>query len=182
MDKLGQYCLLLTPLAAVAVNVVVQVILVRLQRGAHFLRAQTGAILAGGVALVAFDFLAVTRFDTAGESLAVSLLTNVPTYLTLSYCFFNFVNLGHTSIRIRIYSEIAARREGMPAVELAREYQDEVLMRVRLQRLMESGDVIQKEGRYGVGRMRLVYLARIIFGAKRFVLGKISEFDSGRPQ
>jgi hypothetical protein len=179
VDNLGQYFLLLTPVAALAVNVVAQVLLVRLQRGRHFLRAQTGGILVGGIALIVFDIFAVTRFDTAGETLALSLLINIPTYLALSYCFFNFVNLGQTSIRIRIYSEIAAYPNGMPTEEIAREYQDDVLMRVRLQRLVESGDVVQKCDRYFVGRTRLVRLGNLIFAAKRFVLGKASEFDTG---
>jgi len=129
--------------------------------------------------LIAFDVFSVTRFDTAGETTAMSLLINIPTYLALSYCFFNFVNLGQTSIRIRIYSEIAAHPNGMPAAEVAREYQDDALMRVRLQRLIESGDVVRKADRYFVGRTRLVRLGDIIFAAKRFVLGKASEFDTG---
>jgi len=179
VDSLGQYALLLTPLAALAVNVVTQVILVRLQRGRHFLRAQTGAILVGGIALLAFNGYSIARFDTAGETMATSLLINIPTYLALSYCFFNFVNLGQTSIRIRIYSEIAAMPDGMPAEQITREYGDEALMRVRLQRLVESGDVIEKEGRHFVGRSRLVRLGDVIFGAKRFVLRKSSEFETG---
>ncbi len=89
------------------------------------------------------------------------------------------MNLGQTSVRIRIYSEIAARPGGISAQELTREYRDEALMEVRLQRLVESGDVVRKGDRYFVGRLRLVYLASIIFAAKRFVLGKASEFDSG---
>jgi hypothetical protein len=175
VDNIGQYYLFLTPLAALAVNVIVQVILVRLQRGAHFLRAQTTGILVGGIALMAFDLLSL-RFQT-GESAVTSLLINIPTYLALSYCFFNFVNLGQTSIRIRIYAEIAARPGGMPAEEVAREYQDEALMQVRLRRLIESGDIVEKGNRYFVGRKRLVQLGHIIFNAKRFVLGKASEFD-----
>jgi hypothetical protein len=177
VDNLGQYFLLLTPVAALAVNAVAQVLLVRLQRGRHFLRAQTGAILVGGIALVAFDLFSL-QFQV-GESAVVSLWINIPTYLALSYCFFHFVNLGHTSIRIRIYAEIAERPGGMSAEEMARQYQDEALMQVRLRRLIESGDIVEKGGRYLVGKRRLVQLGNIIFTAKRFVLGKASEFDTG---
>jgi hypothetical protein len=60
---------------------------------------------------------------------------------------------------------------------VARQYADDALVQVRLQRLVESGDVVKREGRYFVGRTRLVKISNIIFMAKGLLLGRASEFE-----
>lgn len=174
---LWPYAPLLTPIAALAVNVLAQIALVRLARGAHFLRSAAGGFGIGLLALAAIEAWLITRVPGAGETWGKALLVSVPTYIGLSYCFFNFINLGQSSIRIRLYSEIASTPDGVSVEQMTREYNEDALMHARLHRLTESGDIIEREGRYFVGRRRLVPVAAIIFGLKAFILGKGSEFE-----
>lgn len=174
-------CLPYAPLAAVvvalAVNVLAQIALVRLARGAHFLRSAAGGFGLGLLALAALEAWLILRLPGAGETWGKVLFVSVPTYFGLSYCFFNFINLGQSSIRIRLYSEIAEAPEGVSVEQMTREYNEDALMRARLQRLTESGDIVERDGRYFVGRRRLVPVAAVIFGLKAFILGKTSEFE-----
>jgi hypothetical protein len=108
--------------------------------------------------------------------LIIGVLVNLPLYAALSYCFFTFANLGQSSIRVRIYDEIAKQGTGVSSLQIAQEYDEAALMENRLQRLVESGDLVLRQGQYFLGRKRLVPIATIIFATKRFILGKTSEF------
>jgi hypothetical protein len=168
---------ILCPLAAMAVNVIAQIAAYRLRRGSQFFRSIVEGFLAGAVALAILEFMLAPVSGRLNDNVILGLLVNVPIYLALSYCFYNFVQLGQTSIRIRIYSEIAARPGGINVEQMRREYDDKALTEGRLRRLIESGDIVEREGRYYVGRNRLVGISTVIFGAKRFLLGKGSEFE-----
>lgn len=171
---LWPYAPLAAIVAALAVNVLAQIALVRLSRGTHFLRSAAGGFGAGLLALALFE---VWLISNSGETWDKALLVSLPSYVALSYCFFNFINLGQSSIRIRLYSEIATAPDGVSVEQMTREYNEDALLHARLQRLTESGDIVERDGRYFVGRRRLVPVAAIIFGLKAFILGKGSEFE-----
>ena len=102
----------------------------------------------------------------------------VLSYTGLSYCYFHFVNLGQSSIRVRIYTELVDNPLGLEIGSLKQVYNETTLVETRLQRLISSGDIVESDGRYFVGRCRLVVVARILFFAKQLILGKKSEFSS----
>ncbi len=58
-----------------------------------------------------------------------------------------------TSVRMRLVREIAlAPPGGISMEELARCYNTEIMVNLRLQRLLGSGDIIEKDGLYRIGR------------------------------
>jgi hypothetical protein len=166
----------IAPVAALAVNVLGQIIVFRLQHGRHFFRSVALGFVCGGVALMIAQFL-YPPGATPLEAWSKALLVNLPIYGALSYCFFNFANLGQSSIRVRIYAKVAARPDGVSVSEIAQEYNEASLMAMRLQRLVESGDLQLREERYFLGRTRFVPVAKVIFWIKRLILGKLSEFE-----
>ncbi len=167
---------LLAPVLALAANVVAQVLLVRLRKGAHFLRSVVEGCLAGAGLLVVLEGTRLFFQGISLETLALTLLVNAPAYLALSYCYFNFVNLGQSSVRIRIYARIAEAPAGLLMEEIAREYNESALLQLRLHRLNESGDMVEKNGVFHTNRRRLVWIAAVIFKIKQFLLGKTGEF------
>jgi hypothetical protein len=167
---------LLIPILAVLMNLIIQVLSFRYWKGSNYFLT---IILGFGAGLTAF-VLMETLFLWQGFSkdhLLTALLVNAPTYVCLAYCYYSFVQLGQTSIRIRLYAEIASKADGLSAEEVAREYSDGSLVSVRIQRLVESGDLIKRNGAFFVGRGRLPLIGNILFTAKVFLLGKTSEFD-----
>jgi len=171
-DDIQAWLVLTGPLIALGLNVAAQIVLLRSTSGTRYMRSMIGGFLAGAAGLAVLELILFTRWACSLEDLAVQILT----YGTLSYCYFHFVNLGQSSIRIRIYAEIAASPGGLSIHDLARDYNEEALMDLRLRRLAESGDIIERNGRYFVGRRRLIHIARAIFAAKLLVLGRKSEF------
>jgi len=167
---------LFSPIAALAINMVVQIVGFRLRRGSHFFRSVVEGLFVGGLGLLIIEALLIIGDQTQGDSVAMALLVNVPTYLALSYCYYSFVQLGQTSIRLRMYSEIASRATGVTIEEMEREYDESALTDMRLQRLIESGDILEKNGRYFIGRSRLLVVVNIIFVAKHIMLEKKSVF------
>ena len=174
--ELTPYFWILVPVVALAVNVAAQILFFRATRGTHFMRSIIGGCLAGLGALAVLSVVKVSVVGLSFSELANGLLVDAPVYFALSYCYYNFVQLGQTSVRIRLYTEIAARPAGMASGDIARLYNEEALMQLRVERLVESGDIVQRGGRYFVGRRRLVWVARIIFAGKRLLLGRESEF------
>lgn len=166
----------IAPVAALAVNVLGQIVVFRLQKGRHFLRSIAMGFALGGAVLMIAQCIYLLGSDSF-ESWSKAFLVNLPCYAALSYCFFNFANLGQSSIRVRIYARIAARADGVSVSEIAHDYNEAMLMEMRLQRLVESGDLVLRDGRYFLGRERFVPIAKVIFGIKRLILGKVSEFE-----
>ncbi len=175
-DDAWSYYSLLAPLIALAINGTAQIILLRARR-IDFLRSIVEGCLIGGLALLMLNALLVGWLAPFREGLVRFLLVNVPTYAALSYCYFGVVGLGQTSIRIRIYAEIAETPTGLSTEDIERIYSEGVFARMRLRRLLESGDITEKDGRYFVGKIRLVHAANITFAAKQFLLGTKSEFQ-----
>lgn len=170
-------CSLLSPILALWVNVVFQVVLVRVRKGKGFLRSMLEGLLAGFVALTAFEVFLILWRGVSLESLVISCLVNAPTYAALSYCYFGVANLGHTSIRIRLYYEIAKRRNGMSLQDIENIYNEKAFAEMRLKRSLESGDIIQKNSRHYLGKARLAVAARIIGAIRGFLIGAKSEFE-----
>lgn len=168
---------LFSPIAALAINMTVQIVGLRLRRGSHFFRSVVEGFFLGGLGFLIIEVLLIIDDQTQGDSVTTALLVNLPTYLALSYCYYSFVQLGQTSIRLRMYSEIASRATGVTIEEMEREYDENALTDMRLQRLIESGDILEKNGRYFIGRRRLLLVVHIIFAAKHIFLGKKSEFE-----
>lgn len=176
MAEVAPYLWIMAPVGALMVNVAAQAALFRSSGGTHFMRSIILGFLAG---LSVLALLGLTRIFLEGWhtiSLTTSLLVDAPIYAALSYCYYNFVQLGQTSIRIRLYAEIARCPEGLRPADIARIYNGEALIRLRIQRLLESGDIEVRDGYYFIGHRRLVPVANIIFAAKRFLLGRESEF------
>jgi hypothetical protein len=168
---------LFSPIAALAINMAVQIVGFRLRRGSHFFRSVMEGFFLGALALLIIESLLIIGDETRSDGVTMALLVNLPTYLALSYCYYSFVQLGQTSIRLRMYSEIASRAAGVTIAEMEREYDESALTDMRVQRLIESGDILEKEGRYFIGRRRLLLVVHIIFAAKHILLGKKSEVE-----
>jgi hypothetical protein len=166
-------------LAAVIANLIVQVVSYRHWRGSqYFLSIISG--FAAGLVVFALLEIAVLWKEPSSDQIFMALFVDAPTYAALAYCYYNFVQLGQSSVRIRLYTEISACTDGLAVEEVARQYADDALVRVRLQRLVESGDVRQVDDRYFAGRRRLVAISKMMFLAKRLLLGKSSEFEKMR--
>lgn len=85
------------------------------------------------------------------------------TYAALGFCYFNFVNLNVTSLRIRLLRELLERHpQGVARGEIFTKYGAEQILSVRLERLTRSGHFVHQENRYYTGKRSILFIARII--------------------
>jgi hypothetical protein len=177
VGELRDYLPLLTLVGAVATNVFAQIIAVRARRGRCFLRSIMEGFAIGFFTLLLLDLILFSSGAVDRDGLLAVCFVDVPAYAALSYCYFTLAYLGQSSIRIRMYDEIASSRDGITVRDMSFRYDDVSLLEMRLQRLIESNDIVERDGRFFVGRARLVRIGRIIVATKRVLLGKQSEFE-----
>ena len=167
---------LLSPLVALAVMVVVQAVVLRFRRGEQFFGSVVAGFIAGLLTALSLQALLLLIFPRNLDRWVLALVANPAIYVMLAYCFYNFINLGHASIRIRIFKECDDRGGFITHEELRAVYDDELIKEARLQRLLEGGDIVREGDRWKLVNPRLVPVAKIVFGLKKFVLGRESEF------
>lgn len=168
---------LLSPIAALAVMVVVQALFLRARRGEQFFGSVVAGFFSGLLAVFALQVVLLLVFPRNLDRWVLALVANPAIFVMLAYCFYNFINLGHASIRIRIFKECDDRGGFITRDELSAVYDDELIKEARLQRLLEGGDIVRENGRWKLVNPRLVPVANIVFGLKRFVLRRESEFE-----
>jgi hypothetical protein len=115
----------------------------------------------------------VSRADRLGLALAWSLA-----YLALAYWYiFGFYNLGESARRIRLLIELeAAGSRGLSRTELLAAYNARMIVQTRLGRMLTSGQIVERDGRYVIGRPLMLYGAKALVLLKLAFLGAPSEF------
>lgn len=169
---------LVTPVAGLAVMCLVHAALCRLAPREALINSLARAGMVGLLVIVIGGIASggVTG-DWTGAALS-GLLVDAPIYACLAYGYANFVNLGQSSVRVRIYRELLGKPQGIDGDTLRSEYDEQGMLRARLERLVDATDLRHEGGRYSIGRARLVLVAGVIFGLKRAVLGRHSEFSA----
>jgi hypothetical protein len=172
--------LLAIPVLGLIVNVVSQVALLRFARGRGFMKTIALGFALGGLWTLAVYplWLFFQQGTVQADSILEWAFLIAPTYAGLGYGYANFANLGNASIRIRLYEEVRLAPSGLLLDEIRRNYNESAILKTRLKRLHESGDLIILDSRWRVARRRFVLLGAVIFFSKQLVLQKRSEFDS----
>jgi hypothetical protein len=160
------------PVAAFVINVFVQVVSYRSVSSLNFLRAVFVGFGAGLMAIVAFSVYdyAIHRQPPL-EFLSIFIM-NLITYSALGYCYFHFINLGTTARRIRLLIEISEVGCGLSYEEILERYNSRKMVDMRLHRLLDTGQVVLRDGRCFIGKPALLLIARAIIVLKLLVLGK----------
>jgi len=167
---------LLAPAAALAAMAVSHALLCRLRPDAAILNLLVLAGFIGLGTLLAVEVVAVAFGQSIGSALASMILVDGPIYACLAYGYANFVNLGHASVRIRIYRELLESPRGIEVAELRTKYDEAGMLTTRLQRMLDAEDLAFDGSAYRLRKTRLLVISNVIFGLKKAVLGRHSEF------
>ncbi len=165
----NNYLEVLTPVIALLANVLSQVVFFRLFCRAGLLVSIFLGFIAGCLLIVLFDLI----YDKSAWVFLIHLLT----YGCLGYCYFHFINLGETGRRIRILRELKDAPDGLTLKEFLARYNAKEIIERRLSRLVATGQIVIRDGRFYIGKPVVLAMARILVGFKLLVLGKGSEFD-----
>ncbi|MBE2179995.1 MAG: hypothetical protein IAE97_05950 [Chthoniobacterales bacterium] len=169
---------LAAPVAALASMCVIHAVWCRMAPDAPLLNTLAASGVGGLAVLAGVELAAVSAGQPVRDMVVAAVLVDAPIFACLAYGYANFVNLGQSSVRVRIYRELLQMPDGVAIETLREEYDEHGMLRSRLERLVSAGD-LRKDGGgvYRSGKSRLQHIASVIFGLKRFVLGRHSEFN-----
>lgn len=102
----------------------------------------------------------------------IMLASNLVIYTLIGYCYFHFVNMSETARRIRILTELTEAREGLSLREILERYNSRDIIDRRLDRLVNNGQLKCENGRYYIGNLTVLMMARFLAAAKRIIFGK----------
>lgn len=154
----------LLPVFGLSVNAAVQVAISR--AGVPLLRSIFTGFAAGLVPLFYFS------------GLTARLPADLLCYGAFGYCYFHFINLGETARRIRLVRELYESPGGLSEAELLQRYNSREILAVRMARLLGSGQLVSRGGRYFTGKPAVLLMAKTITFLKLVIIGKKSEFDA----
>jgi hypothetical protein len=148
------------PLAGLGADVAIQIAVARAS-GRIGTSIVSGA-LTGAVATTAV--LVANRSGIAAGAVAIV------TFLALAFCFWTFLNLNVTSLRIRILREVLHAGGSVSAAQLAAQYSDDEFLSRRLARLEAAKQLSFVGGRWRLESRVLLILARTMDAARFIVL------------
>lgn len=165
------------PLIISALNVISQVICFRCLRHFGLLKSEYLGFLMGFLGFILLEwYISIIKLITIKDFYPLSIV-NLIIYLSVSFHYFTFLNLGETARRIRVLRELYEAKEGLSLSEILERYNAKMIVEVRLKRLLNNGQIILKDNRYYIGSPLMLFIAKFIIAVKLILLGKRSEFE-----
>lgn len=168
----ADYWLLAAPVAGSVLNVVAQLILARLMSGQRLplliaVAFSIGLASTGAMTLFAFRLGDTTTPDALAVSASILFI-----YSASGMALFAIINLGETSLRIRMMRRLLDAPDGIRREELVAEYDDRALVAVRLRRLKDKAQARVVDGTYYSRPSFLFAAAAVVRLLKRIVYGR----------
>lgn len=165
------------PVIGLILNVLFQVFGFRYISGIGLLKSIFLGFLAGFFSVVALESYIFFTLSNSIQNFIAIIIVNLMTYSALGYCYFHFLNLGETARRIRIVRELYDTGGGLSLEGILERYNAGDIVHKRVERLLNNGQISEKNGRYYVGSPVMLIMAKIMVALKLIFLGKKSEFD-----
>lgn len=159
-------------------NVLIQLGCFRLFPGFGLLKSAYLGFITGIIILI----LCAGSVFFAGSAKITELLSffivNLIIYLSFSFFYFTFLNLGETGRRIRILRDLYDARKGLSEEEILSRYGAKEIIVKRIARLENHGQIVFRNNRYFIGRPIMLLFARVMVLMKIITLGRKSEFET----
>ena len=160
------------PLIGQAVGVVAQITFHLIFRRKPIVLSYTVGFLCG-----AFGSL-VTLYVSAIPAGFPDVVVCLMTFGGLNYCYANFVNLNFTSLRIRLLKQLLDSGGYEASVEILRKYGSQAILRRRIERLLEWGQLERVDGRFRAKEGSFLRLALFFTFLKKLMLGRGFRYEA----
>jgi len=170
------YLHILPPVGGLMINAICQVLYCRLSSNQKKLQYSVLIGLGiGFISMLLFQYLFASKTDSL-LNLCFLFLTNIITYLGLSFCYFGVIGLG-LSLRIRIM-DIINNSSVHPSYEyMSNKFNAPSLFERRIERLINGGQIREVNGKLYSADSLFMRIAKLNSIIKKFLTGKKSEFD-----
>ena len=138
--------MIMAPVMGQLINTIMHITWSQVTKGKSHLSSIVLSFLAGELIQILFTCDTLYRCSASTQDWVGALALNSMTTLGFGYCYFTFVNLLKTSLRIRVLDELQANRKmGMTEFELSKIYDAKDVASMRIFRL-ESWGQIKRHG------------------------------------
>ncbi|PKL35248.1 MAG: hypothetical protein CVV44_23010 [Spirochaetae bacterium HGW-Spirochaetae-1] len=108
---------------------------------------------------IVFSFVLFFIIKYQGIDFIYTLFGNLIILICLSYFYINLLNIGEVSLRIKLLSIInESDIYGIPLEELILKYNSEIIIKLRIDRLIKNGQLIEQSNKYFLGKKRQIYI------------------------
>ena len=153
------------PVIGLVRTVCCQWLVLRLSHGKNFFLSIITGLLSG-ITLT----LALTLSDSAGATTWL-VIVNLVTAFSLGFCYWAFLNLNITSLRIRILRELLqSPKHQMTHEYLHSQYGEGEMLDRRLRRLVETNQIKLSDGRYMLYPTPLLLLTDVLSFLRRIII------------
>lgn len=152
----------LSPILGLCINVIVQILL-NITTKMSLLRTVLLGFFCGQTA---FMFIALPELK-----ISWFIVANIA-YIAASFCYFGFVNLSATSLRIRILEELSEAGGRLSVTKLLERYGGQAVFAARIQRLLQSKLLILRGNSLHVGKKYPLYAAKLLDALRSLILGR----------
>jgi len=163
------YLHVFSPVIGLVANVISQVCYCRYKGAASLLRSTFFGFAGGMVIMLGIEFSYAAQFMPVLAKIVSNISLSLITYTALGYCYFHFINLGETARRIRLLRELKKTSNGLTLDDILRAYNAKEIIENRLSRLLKSGQIIEKNNKYYIGKPVMLLMSRAILFAKLFI-------------
>jgi hypothetical protein len=182
MEGYSSLIFAITPIIGLSLCVFTHIAISRMMPMLSHLKGIISSFVIGLIAVLGLSLtFAVSRISlvSLGDAVGSSLVWIV-SYVCLAYCYvIGFYNVGESARRVRILIELySAGVKGMTLEEILAVYNARVIVAARLDRLLGSGQIVERDGRYFIGSPFMLYVSKILVLLKVVFLGAESEFGS----
>jgi hypothetical protein len=160
-----EWLLTFLPLLALVLNISVQII------SAHLTSNIRLSILMAIGSGVVFDLLLLFILPISSSFFTEDVVINLLTYLALSFCYWAFLNLNMTSMRIRIARELLKNlREGLSTENLFQRYSSSELISRRIQRLQDTGHITNQKGKWVLQSRKFIMFVWVSTSLRKLII------------
>lgn len=165
------YVEVILPVIGVMVNIVTQIFSFRFS-SIGLLKSIFLGFITGFAGIIILEYYVFGSDYKPAQDFIAIFITFLFTYSSLCYCYFHFLNLGETARRIRILRELYKNKEGLSIHEILERYNAIVIVEKRINRLINNGQIVCRNGRYYIDSHVMLLMAKIIVMLKLIILGK----------
>ena len=160
------------PVIGLLVNIILQIVGVRCVASIEYYKSiRYGFLL--GLFMVLVSEVIFILFGVKGAIDSIALFTaNLAIYLFIAFSYFAFINLGVSSLRVRLLDELGRSTEGLSMSEILERYNSREIIKNRVEKLEKIGQLIRKDGRYYVGRSTALLMVKTLELLKFVVLDR----------
>jgi hypothetical protein len=162
----------LSPIVGLVINVLAQIFGSRYISSMSLLKSVFLGFFVGLLSVFIIEFYVDFAFAVPSKDFISYFISNTIIYISLGYCYFQFINLGETARRIRILRELYGTKDGLNMEGILNRYNAGGVVEMRINRLLANGQIILKNDRYFIGRPFMLLIAKIIKIIKLIVIGK----------